>query len=1185
MSSRSLRAYVSLVIVGLFLFSLTAWAASDDARFGPNRLRYNSQVSLYHQDDRGVPTFVAGELARGTNGDPMAIVVGFLEQNRGAFRIVDPASELRVRQLNVEENGAQHLRIDQYYRGLRVIGADLVAHVSVDGVLRGINGTMEPELELDVTSSLTPAGATLAAQSDLLGFFGAANPSDAELVVFPWEGQTYLAYRLFLLSDTPMGRWEYFVDAKTGAVIFKANRIMDTDAIGTGVGVMGTTRDHIDVDFTGSTYQMRNNTRQLTNNPHGHNGQMPAGNYLQTNIASSTLPGSIATDPDNNWNAGGSQAAAVDGQVYSALFYDWLLAALNRNGYTNTGATMLTVVNYSGEGNNNAYWDGSRIVVWSAGSGWRSLAGCPDVIAHEWGHAVTEYGGNMIYQKESGALNESFSDMMGAAFEFAHPTYDTPDWLMGENGQIGGTGFRDMANPHAKGDPDFYGTTDPYWIDVVNCTPSSFNDWCGVHTNSGVGNKWYYLLSDGGTHHSITVTGIGYENALKVAYRANMLYWTSSITYYNAALATVTAADDLDPSGAWATQVAKAWNAVGVTIPLASLEFAYPGGVPTMLTPNQPTNFSVLVTGKLGGVPLNNTGRLHYRIDAGSWVDIPMTLVGTNSYTATLPSVNCQSQVDFYVSAEETSNGVFTDPSPTSPFAAIGAVGSTTTFADNFEANLGWTTSSTATAGLWARGLPQGGGDRGDPASDYDGSGQCFLTDPNDGDTDIDGGTTNLLSPTFDLSAGDARISYARWYSNTFGAEPGADQMNIYISNNNGSSWTLVEQVGPTTQNDGGWIVNSFFVSDFVAPTAQVKMKFEASDLAGGSVVEAGIDDFKIVRFDCATNLLTITTNDLPDWTEGMAFSQQLEAINGSGQLTWIDFNGGLDGTGLTLSSTGLISGTPTVAGAISLIARVTDEAPAADVQNFDFVINPSLMITTTTLPEWTVNRPYSQQMLSTGGTGLKVWTDRDNNLVGTGLTVAVNGRVQGTPTATGTHAFTARVSDQIGANGDQGLSVKVNAAIDITTTSLPDATEGSAYSQNLLAVDGTGSRVWSDKNNNLAGSGLTLSTAGMISGTPTSALTINLTARVVDAAGSADEQPLTLVIKPPYICGDADGSQGTSIADAVYMINYIFSGGPAPVPLAAADCDCSGAVSIADAVYMIEFIFNGGPAPCANCP
>jgi hypothetical protein len=69
------------------------------------------------------------------------------------------------------------------------------------------------------------------------------------------------------------------------------------------------------------------------------------------------------------------------------------------------------------------------------------------------------------------------------------------------------------------------------------------------------------------------------------------------------------------------------------------------------------------------------------------------------------------------------------------------------------------------------------------------------------------------------------------------------------------------------------------------------------------------------------------------------------------------------------------------------------------------------------------------------------------------------------------------------------------------------------------------------------------------------------------------------------YVCGDADGSGGVSIGDAVFIINYIFGGGPAPDPAAAGDADCSGSVSIGDAVFIINFIFGGGPAPCSSCP
>ena len=207
---------------------------------------------------------------------------------------------------------------------------------------------------------------------------------------------------------------------------------------------------------------------------------------------------------------------------------------------------------------------------WTASPGYRELAGAPDVVAHEWGHAVTDYCSNLICQRQSGALNESFSDMMGAAFEFAHDSIGTPDWYMGENGIIGGTGFRDMEDPHSKGDPDYYGTSDPYWVDVVGCTPTDPNDWCGVHTNSGVGNKWFSLLSDGGVHTGVTVNGLSVDTAMLIAFRANTVYWNVSTNYSEAAAGTILAAHDLDPSGNWEFEVTQAWTAVGVSTPTPS---------------------------------------------------------------------------------------------------------------------------------------------------------------------------------------------------------------------------------------------------------------------------------------------------------------------------------------------------------------------------------------------------------------------------------------------------------------------------------------------------------------------------------------------------------------------------------------------------------------------------------------
>jgi thermolysin len=847
-----MKRFLMLTLILFLVSGVTVTADTEEREWGPNLLRSSPNLTLYLEAANGIPQFVEGDLrAAAPRGNEVSAAIGFFEENRAAYRMTDPKNELVVKRLDEDRLGMQHIRFEQFHRGLRVIGGDLIAHFDTGGRLTRVNGFYQPDIELQTQPDVGMSQATDIAVTDLEGFFGAAQPDEPELVVFPWDDTYYLAWRLFLHSDRPAGRWEYLVDASTGEVLFKANRIMNDEEIGTGVGVMGDTITHLDTWFTGSEYLMIDYTRQANNNIHGHDGQMPDGNYIKTNIAGATLPGSTASDPDNFWDNYYDQASAVSGHTYTCLVYDWLLSALDRNGFDDNGSKMLTIVDYSGDGTNNAYWDGSRIVIWAYSMGWRSLAGCPDVIAHEWGHAVTQYCSDLAYQRESGALNEAFSDIMGSAFEFAHDSMDTPDWNIGENGMISGSGFRSMYSPHLYGDPDFYGTSDPYWIDVVNCTPSPLNDYCGVHTNCGVGNKWFYLLSDGGSHHGVTVTGIGVANAIQVAYRANAYYWTYNSDYHDGAIGTIFAAGDLDSSGVWKDEVAKAWNAVGVSTPAPYLVFDYPSGIPEMIEPASSTTMQVTLSDGWDAVPQPGTGQFHYSIDGGPYTIVPMTEVSANSYEAEIPKVDCDQQIAFYFSAEDLTGARFYDPDTTSPYAPVVATEAIIVMEDDFEADQGWIVYSSATDGQWSRGVPIGGGDRGDPPTDYDGSGQCYLTDNVDGNSDVDDGTTDLESPTFSLEEGNARIFYARWYSNDFGDNPHSDVMNVYVSNDGGGNWTLVETVGPVEEAGGGWYEHSFWVSDFITPTAQMRLRFEVSDLGDGSVVEAGVDAVRIKRYEC----------------------------------------------------------------------------------------------------------------------------------------------------------------------------------------------------------------------------------------------------------------------------------------------------------------------------------------------
>ncbi|MEZ6242736.1 MAG: S8 family serine peptidase [Phycisphaerales bacterium] len=244
---------------------------------------------------------------------------------------------------------------------------------------------------------------------------------------------------------------------------------------------------------------------------------------------------------------------------------------------------------------------------------------------------------------------------------------------------------------------------------------------------------------------------------------------------------------------------------------------------------------------------------LHYRHNPGPFTDVVMSDLGS-TYGATIPGASCDENIEFYVSAQGDQAGLITIPTAgaSSPYSTnIGVI--SVLLDDNMETNMGWSVSGNASTGQWERGVPVGGGDRGDPASDYDGSGQCWLTGNTDGDSDIDGGSTVLTSPAYDVSASpEAVISYARWYNNVAGAAPNEDTFVVEISNNNGASWSNLETVGPAGPGTaGGWFDVSFRIADYVAPTSQVRLRFTASDLGSGSVVEAGVDAIHIEEQTC----------------------------------------------------------------------------------------------------------------------------------------------------------------------------------------------------------------------------------------------------------------------------------------------------------------------------------------------
>jgi len=297
-----------------------------------------------------------------------------------------------------------------------------------------------------------------------------------------------------------------------------------------------------------------------------------------------------------------------------------------------------------------------------------------------------------------------------------------------------------------------------------------------------------------------------------------------------------------------------------------------PGGPPALLAPGVPTTFDVLINA-VGQTVVANSPTLFYRVQGEvTYTGVPLTSVSGNLYRATLPAFACNANPNFYLSAQASITGALTSPAgaPNGSNFYSAVVGSPSTlFADAFETNLGWTTSGTATSGLWTRADPIGTAAQ--PENDVSNPGTlCYFTGQGTpggglGENDVDAGTTILTSPTFDLAGSTAgTLAYSRWYDNTRGGAPAADTFVVEISSNNGSTWQNVETVGPGFDNTGGWIAREIAFSSLagLARTNQMRVRFTAADLATGSLVEAAVDEFIVSGVLC-----TNPPTDCPaDW-------------------------------------------------------------------------------------------------------------------------------------------------------------------------------------------------------------------------------------------------------------------------------------------------------------------------------
>lgn len=468
-------------------------------------------------------------------------------------------------------SGAEHVRYQQTINGLPVEHAIYVVH-ALNNKVFAQNGKLIkdvpkalPAASLGESAALTAALQYVNAQSykwqdaNEEAFIKKEqnNPKatfypKGKLVLYSGEeevipGALRPAYKFDIYANNPISRQIVFVDAVNGEILGKRELLHTTNAPGTAItGYSGS--QAITTDNTGTTYRLRETGR---------------GNGIETyNLQKkTTYSGAVDfTDADNNWNNVNANLDqyATDAHWGAEKTYDFYLSKFGRNSIDNAGFAIKSYVHYS-TGYFNAFWDGTRMTYGdgNATDGNKPLTAL-DVCGHEISHGLTTFTSNLTYSNESGAMNEGFSDIFGTAIEFyARPS--NADWLIGGDFYT----IRSMSNPNAYSQPDTYKGT--YWY-----TGTSDNG--GVHTNSGVLNFWFYLLSQGGSGTNdkgtaYNVAALGIDKAAAIAFRTNTVYLVSTSKYADARTASIQAAADLYGAASnEVTQTTNAWDAVGVGI-------------------------------------------------------------------------------------------------------------------------------------------------------------------------------------------------------------------------------------------------------------------------------------------------------------------------------------------------------------------------------------------------------------------------------------------------------------------------------------------------------------------------------------------------------------------------------------------------------------------------------------------
>ncbi len=530
-----------------------------------------------------------------------------------------PADQaLRLRSTLTDRSGATYVRYDRTWRGMRVLGGDIVVDLGSDGTIHSAGFNARKDVSV---RSVTPRVSLAAAESvGRLRSEAVTKTSTASTVIWAGSGTPRLAYDVLTTGTKPdqtPTRLHAIVDASTGAVITASDEI-ETGVDNGNSMYSGTVSLSTTLASPDGPYQLQDSRGDKATDLHG----------------STSGNGVIFTDPDDVWGNGtisSRQTAAVDAEYGAETTYAFYSTVLGRAGIWDNGVGARSRVHY-GNSYANAFWDGTQM---SYGDGYQNAKPLTelDVAAHEMTHGVTQNTADLDYSGEAGAINEATSDIFGTAVEFYADNPANPaNYLIGEKIDINGNGtpLRYMDRPSRDGrSPD--------------CYSSSLGS-MDVHLSSGPLNHWFYLVSEGSGAKTVNdlpydsptcdgsaVTGVGRDVAEKVWYRTLTTKLTSSSGYADARDGAIASARELyGPDSPQCTAVASAFTAIAVPLGSETCSSIPRSGL-TAFTVEPAAGSTLLAT-----VPVQRSGAAVQVSATGS--GLTLSFSDTNSWTAVVQS-------------------------------------------------------------------------------------------------------------------------------------------------------------------------------------------------------------------------------------------------------------------------------------------------------------------------------------------------------------------------------------------------------------------------------------------------------------------------------------------------------------------------------------------------------------------